>query len=146
MRVNVGDVILARYMDFEGQVETAMFVVAYHECYDVPISNNFTAIKISSKSYCYQIPLLKEYLTFLDHDSYLNCNMQFRFREEQVLRIVGRLTPYYLNKLLQQTNNYYEKMKKQITETIGEHNLFVDFSKPQRVEEEEEEEIRERSR
>lgn len=133
MRVNVGDIILAKYLDFGGEVETAMFVVCYHECYDIRTSTNFTAIKISSNEGCYQIPLLKEYLTFLNHDSFLNCNMMFRFREDQVIKRVGELTPYYLNKMLQQTSNYFMKMQKQITNIIGENNLFVDFSKPQKV-------------
>lgn len=136
MRVNVGDIILTKYLDFDGEVQTAMFAVCYHECYDDVTSNNFTAIKISTNEQCYQIPLLKEYLTFLNHDSFLNCNMMFRFREDQVLKIVGRLTPYYLNKMLQQTGNYFKKMEKEITDVIGPNNLFKDFSKPQVYKEE----------
>lgn len=137
MRVNVGDIILAKYLDFDEEVQTAMFVVCYHECGDVRTSNNFTAIKVSSNPQCYQIPLKTEYLKFLKHDSFLNCNMMFRFREDQVIKIVGRFTPYYLNKLLQQTSNYFNRMRLQITEMIGENNLFEDFSKPQVIEEEE---------
>lgn len=133
MRVNVGDIVLAKYLDFDLDIQTAMFVVCYHESYDVRTSSNFTAIKISSNEGCYQIPLLKEYLPFLNHDSFLNCSTMFRFREDQVLKRVGELTPYYLNKMLQQTSNYYRRMSKQITEAIGDHNMFKDFSTPQKV-------------
>lgn len=138
MRVNVGDVILHDYLDFDGQIQTAMFVVCYHECFDTVVSGNFTAIKISTNKQCYQVHLLKEYLPFLNHDSFLNCNTMFRFREDGVQKIVGRLTPYYLNKMLQQTQNYFNKMKKEITDVIGPNNLFKDFSKPQVYVEEEE--------
>lgn len=134
MRVNVGDVLLINYMDFEEEIKTAMFVVCYHECYDNLTSGNFTAIKISSHPMCYQVKLLQEYLPFLTHDSYLNCNQMIRFREDQVQGIVGRLTPYYLNKMLQQTQNYFCKMKNEITQVIGPNNLFKDFSKPQKFE------------
>ncbi len=136
MRVNVGDIVLAVYRDFNQELKKAYFVVCYHECYDIPTSTNFTAIKISSEERGYGILLQPEYLPFLSHNSYLNCNIQFTFRESEVLKVMGHLTPYYLNKLLQQTKNYNNKMSKQITEMIGEHNLFKDFSKPQRVEEE----------
>lgn len=131
MRVDVGDVILAEMLDFNKEIKVAMFVVCYHESYDDYTSNNFTAIKISSEEHCYQIKLLKEYLPFLNHDSFLNCNSVFRFREQQVIGKVGRLNAFYLNKVLQQTQNYYNKMKEQIIRVIGPNNLFEDFSNPQ---------------
>lgn len=113
MRVNVGDVIWAPYLDFQGEIKNAMFVVCYHECNDISTSTNFTAIKISSNPACYQILLQKQYLPFLAHDSYLNCNMQFRFREDQVVSIAGRLNSYYISKMNQQISHYYDAMSNQ---------------------------------
>lgn len=126
MRVNVGDVILAKYMNFDGEITLGLFTVCYHESGDNPSSSNFTAIKVCTKSGLYQIKLLKQYLPFLEHDSFLNCNMQFRFREDQVIRICGRLTPYYNNKMLQQIMSYQNTMNKQLQSLIG-NNLFVDI-------------------
>ena len=125
MRVNVGDIVIAKYMDFDGEIQTAMFAVCYHECYDIKASSNFTGIKISSSPRCYQVLLKKDYLSFLNHDSFLNCNALFRLREDNVLGIVGRFTPYYLNKMLQQTTHYFERMKQQMIQMIGEDKLFT---------------------
>ena len=124
MRVNVGDVVLIKYRTFKDVLTTGLFVVIYHECYDEPTSINFTGIKIATDEYCYQVPLQAQYLTFLDHDSFLNVNAQFRFIEDQVFKIVGRLSPYYLNKLLQQQRNYNKRIESQLIDTIGEQNLF----------------------
>lgn len=120
MRVNVGDVILVKYMNFDGEITLGLFVVCYHEYSDNPISTNFTAIKVCTHSGCYQIKLLKFYLPFLDHDSFLNCNMQFRFREDQVLKICGRLTTYYNNKMLQQLLSYQKSMNEGLRKLIGD--------------------------
>lgn len=126
MRVNVGDVVLAKYMNFDGEISFGLFAICYHECYDNPVSTNFTAIKVCTRSGCYQINLLKRSLPFLEHDSFLNCNMQFRFREDQVLKICGRLTPYYCNKMLQQVMNYNSAMNKQLQDLIGD-DIFEDL-------------------
>lgn len=127
MRVNIGDVVLIDYITFEGEKETGLFTVVYHEASDIRISTNFTAIKVSSEKYCYNVNLEKKYLPFLNHDSFLNCNQFFRFREDQVNGILGRLTPYYLNKTLQQTKNYFKKIVDGLILNIGKDNLFRDL-------------------
>lgn len=124
MRVNIGDVVLIKYRTFTDELVVGIFAVIYHETYDVVTSTNFTAIKLSTEDGCYQIKLEKKYLRFLDHDSYLNCNAQFKFREDQVLKLIGKLSPYYLNKVLQQTRNYQKKIEKQLVSSIGEDKLF----------------------
>lgn len=127
MRVNVGDVVLCEYMDFEGEVRQGIFIIIYHDCIANPLSNNFTALKISSKPYLYQLKLEKKYLPFLDHDSWVNCNNLFRFREDKVQFIIGRLTNYYKNKVLQQTVNYHEAVVESLVQSIGAENVFEDI-------------------
>ena len=125
MRVNVGDIVLIKYMNFDGEITLGLFAVNYHECKDHPISTNFSAIKVCTKPGCFQVNLLKRYLPFLEHDSFLNCNMQFRFREDQVLKICGRLTTYYLNKMLQQVVSYQCSTNRQLQDLIGA-SIFPD--------------------
>lgn len=118
MRVNVGDVILARYMDYNGVVKDGIFAVIYHECIDEITSTNFTALKVCTNERCYQVPLQTDYLPFLDHDSYINCNMQFRFCESQVLDVMGKLNSYYLHRISNQLVSYHNRVISQLEQTI----------------------------
>lgn len=124
MRVNVGDVVLIDYANFAGDVVQGVFVVTYHEAMDDRSSNNFTAIKISTNEYLYQIKLEKSYLPFLEHDSYMNCNQFFRFREQQVRGILGRLTLYYMNKMMVQLQNHFNRWETGLIKVIGVGNVF----------------------
>lgn len=124
MRVNVGDLVLLEYTNFMGENVNGLFAVIYHESMDNISSSNFNAIKVSTNEYLYQVKLETEYLPFLHHDSYLNCNQVFRFRENQVINILGRLTTYYLNKTLQQINNYNKQVEDGIVRMIGVDRVF----------------------
>lgn len=126
MRVNVGDIVLVKYMNFDGEITFGLFAICYHECRDKITSTNFTGIKVCTKPGCYQVNLLKQYLPFLEHDSYLNCNMQIRFREDQVIRICGHLTNYYCNKMFQQMLSYQDSMNRQLESLLG-NNIFEDI-------------------
>jgi hypothetical protein len=131
MRVNVGDVVrINEYRRFDGTIDTkAMFVVLRHGCYDHPGNDNFLAIKVSSNPGLFQVQLLKTYTPFLDNDvSYLNCSNIHTFRESEVRSIIGRLNPYYMNKMAQQFLNCANGVIGQISDMIGEENLF-DFEK-----------------
>ena len=123
-RVNVGDVIVLKYRTFENKEAVGIFAVVYHEAEINKLSTCFSAIKISTESCLYQIKLSKEYVPFLKHDSYLNCNTQFKFIEDQVHKIIGRLNPFYLNKIIQQTRSYQKDMEKQLIQHIGKNDLF----------------------
>lgn len=131
MRVNVGDVVLCEYRNFDGEVKQGIFIVVFHDSIDKPISNNFTALKISSKPYLYQLKLERNYLPFLDRDSWVNCNNVFRFREDKVIAIIGRLTVYYKNKVLQQMINYNNRMVESMRNSIGVENLFEEVANEQ---------------
>lgn len=124
MRVNVGDVVLVKHRTLEDEEQSGLFVVIYHECEDMRTSDTFTAIKISSREGSYQIPLTTDRVQFLDHDSYINCNSIMRFREPSVYRILGTLNPYYLNKIITQTNCYFKRMHQQLIEHIPDGCLF----------------------
>lgn len=122
MRVNIGDVVLLPYLNFHGEVVRAMFLVIYHEAFDGNMaSTNFTGVKVSSSEYHYGIELRKEYLPFLHTDSWLNCNQQHRFTEQQVIRRVGVLNPVISYHVLQQIKNYNAKIERQLNNFVGDY-------------------------
>lgn len=130
MRVNVGDVVQLDYRDYDDTLQSNnMFVVVYHECDDYIGSDNFTAIKISTNSRSFQVPLLKTNCSFLEHDSYVNCSHPASFRETQVKKIISTLSPYYMNKINQQMGNWLDRGKYQLVKRYGEENVF-DINKP----------------
>lgn len=129
IKVDIGDVVLIDYVTFDKKIDTGIFVVMYHEATDIPTSNNFTAIKISSEKYCYSVPLMKKYLPFLHHNSFMNCNQQFRFLERQVKAVIGKITPYYFNKMYQQINSYIKSVSDILLVHIGQEELFEEFKK-----------------
>lgn len=127
MRVNQGDIILTRYGNFDVEEKVGLFLVLYHECHTDPTSDNFIALKISSKEGFFQVPLSCERITCLDHDSFINCDTQFKFREPDVYRIVGKMTRYYMNKILMQLTNYHNRVQSSLRKYIGEDRLFRDI-------------------
>lgn len=114
MRVNVGDIVIAKYTTFEGKQATGLFVVVYHECHDNSVSNNITCIKISSTEYLYSVTLDPTFITCLDHISYANCNQQFRFIEPQITRILGRINSYIVLALRNQIYGYTQNIVRQL--------------------------------
>lgn len=124
MRVNVGDIVTISHPTFDGEFETSMFIVVYHEYKDIPTSNKFSAVKLSTREGGYDIVATKEYLPFLNHDSYILCSSLMKFSETQVINIIGRLNTHYLNKILGQLRRYFDGISKQMIETIGEDKLF----------------------
>lgn len=124
MRVNVGDVVLIKYRTYQDELVNGLFVVCYHESQNIRASEGFTAIKISSKSGCYQIALLKQATDFIDHDSYINCNMTMKFIEDQVIDIIGRVNKHILNSMILQLEQYHKDMQKQLLKLIPEDLQF----------------------
>ena len=96
MRVKEGQCVLLNYRTFEGVEKLGLFMVLYHETTDKQNSNHFIALKISSNEYLYGVKLEQERLPFLSKDSWINCNDVHRFREDEVLKIIGNLNSYYL--------------------------------------------------
>lgn len=124
MKVNVGDVVLAKYKNFDGEVVLSMFVVIYHERVDIPTSNKFTGAKISSTFSGYPIDLDRKYLRFLDHDCYLNSSTQLRFSEKEVIDVIGKINKHVMNKLIIQLTNYHSRMVDSLKDILGKENLF----------------------
>ena len=119
MKVDVGDVVLIEFMDYQRVKTTGLFAVFYHESYDIPTSSSFRCIKISTESRSYQVPLQARFHAFLDHDSYLNCTSQFTFLESQVIKIIGRLSPYILDRIVYQLNHLNASTVRQLRTKIG---------------------------
>lgn len=127
MRVNVGDVVMIKHHTLDNEEQTGLFIVIYHECEDIRTSDTFTAVKISSREGSYQIPITTDRAPFLNHDSYINCNSIERFREPSVYRILGSVNPYYLNKIITQTNCYFRRMHQQLIKHIPSECLFINL-------------------
>ena len=114
MRVNEGQCILANYRTFEGVERVGLFIVVYHEVKDHFSSNHFIAIKVSSNEYLYGVKLEQERLPFLTKDNWVNCNDLHRFREYEVLKIIGNLNSYYLR----QINNQFRAWSYQVEQGL----------------------------
>ena len=122
MRVDIGDVVLLPFANFDGSMTTGLFLVLYHEAHDGDrASTNFTGVKISSHEYHYSIPLEKMFLSFLHHDSFVNCNQQHRFQESQVIRRIGMVNRPSMFAIASQIKNYHYKVSKQLDSFIGEY-------------------------
>lgn len=129
MRVNVGNVVLVNIRNYKDEMQAAMFVVLKCDC-DVPgleTSDRFTAVKISSNSGSFQVPLDSSKLKFLEHDSFINCDSIERFTNSQVYRIVGTISSYYMNRLLSQTSNYFISIQEQMINSIPENDRLEDI-------------------
>lgn len=124
MRVNVGDFVLINYLDFNDEVSTGIFYVIYHECYDILGSQSFVGVKVSTKPSGFQVPINKEYLHFLNKNSYINCSSPHRFQEQQVIKILGRTNDYYLNRVIIQLNSFHKTIEKQLTDKVSSY-LFT---------------------
>lgn len=127
MRVNVGDFVLLNYLTFTGNVEKGIFFIVYHECYDIPTSQNFVALKVSTKPSGYQIKIDKGKLHFLDKESFINCSSPHRFQEQQVIQILGRSNDYYINRVLSQLDRFHATMENQLLGRVSK--LYFDYKK-----------------
>lgn len=127
MRVNVGDFVLLKYLTFNNNVELGIFFIIYHECYDIPASQNFVALKVSTKPSGYQIKIDEGKLHFLDKESYINCSSPHRFQEQQVIQILGRSNDYYINRVLSQLDRLYHTIEDQLTSRMSK--IYFDYKK-----------------
>lgn len=119
MRVNVGDFVVINYMTFSGEITKGIFYVVYHESNDVSKSSTaFSAVKVSSTSSGYQIPISSNVFKFLKHDSFINCSSMHRFMENDVLDILGRGNEYTLQRIMTQLNSYYKAIDKQLNSRL----------------------------
>lgn len=127
MRVNVGDFVLLKYLTFNNNVELGIFFIIYHECYDIPASQNFVALKVSTKPSGYQIKIDEGKLHFLNKESYINCSSPHRFQEQQVLQILGRSNDYYINRVLSQLDRFHHTIEDQLTSRMSK--IYFDYKK-----------------
>lgn len=119
MRVNEGQCVLVEYRTFSGESKTGLFMVVYHETTDRVLSNHFIALKISSREHLYGVELEKERLQFLSKDSWVNCNDVHRFREDEVLKIIGIVNSYYLRQINNQFRAWSYQVEQGIENTIS---------------------------
>lgn len=129
MRVNTGNVVLVNIINFKDEPQAAMYVVLECDCdlKGLESSDRFTAVKISSNAGLYQVPLSADRLPFLEHDSYINCDSVCRFTNDQAYRIIGTITPYYMNRLLSQTSNYFLSIQEAMVNSIPDNLRMEDI-------------------
>lgn len=125
MTVDVGDVLLVKYRSYDGDNRVGIFVVYYHESYTLRRSEAFVALKICSNPEAYQIELKSDDVTFLDHTSYINCCMPFRFIESQVIDKLGTLPPHILGKLRTQMDHFHKDAQGTLATKAGRSNIIL---------------------
>lgn len=124
MRVDVGDVVLIDYKEFDGTESTGIYLVIYHESYDIRNSNLFCACKVSTNPSGFQVYLPQTQETYLNHDSYANCTTIHRFSEYQVKGVLGTMTKKSLGLVLNQINKFTKSMGVQLVSKVGRNNLI----------------------
>ena len=133
MHVNIGDIILAKYLDFNGTVEDGLFLVYSKDNYWLSKMRSFSALKVCTNPLSYQVPISKKQYPFLDHDSYINCSCQQRFKEvdpENVTEFtkiskLGSVNSYTLDKVRKQLRNFNKDVDEQLQTAIEQYNSIA---------------------
>lgn len=125
MPVNIGDVFIAEYIAFDGQLEKGYFLVYSKDNYWLSGTKTFSAIKICTNPLSYQVELKKEIFPFLDHTSYANCSCQQRFSENQVIKIKGMVNSFILDKIKKQLTNFNNDVCNQLDSAVLQYNRIA---------------------
>lgn len=128
MRVNVGDIILAQYLDFNNEIKTGMFLVYFHDCDILSGSQSFNTLKVCTKPNLFQVKLDSNFFKFLTYDSYVSCTCQQRFHESQVLNILGRVTSRTMQTIETQLKQFNKEIDKQIEAFSERQNTLHSIS------------------
>lgn len=128
MRVNVGDIILCKYLDFNNNIKIGMFLVYFHDCVMIKGSQSFNTLKVCTRPSAFQVKLDASHLKFLQYDSYVSCNCQQRFHEDQVIQILGRVNSHHLNIIRTQLNNFNQRVCDQLVNDINKNSMFNTIS------------------
>lgn len=122
MAVNIGDVVLVDYLDFDNEMTTGLFLVYSVDNYWLSTLKSFSAIKICSKPQSFQVKLDQKQFKFLDHTSYANCICQHKFREDQIKSTLGVVNTFILNCIKKQLTNMNKDIDEQLDTTINHYN------------------------
>lgn len=125
MTVNIGDIILVEYRDFNNEAQLGMFFVYSKDNYYLSNLKSFSTLKICTKPLSYQIFLDSKYYKFLNHDSYINCGCQQRFHEKQVKQILGTVNSYTLEKVQVQLNQFNKDVNMQLDNAISHYRRLT---------------------
>ena len=122
--VNVGHVVLADYLDFEGNIREGMFVVIGVERHSKFVQ--LEAIKISTTKGSFQVLLESKYLNCLHYDSYINCTDIQKISGEQCKSILGKLSSGTIDIVKKQVNNAWKYFYDQMDEYIAAGNKHTE--------------------
>lgn len=118
IKVNVGDIVLADYLDFSNEIKRGMFLVystrykGQEDLYDLSV------IKISTHSRNFQVMLKSDVLRFLHYDSYINCTDTHVISTSQVKFILGAITSNTMMIVKRQLKNAMRSSYEQIDKYI----------------------------
>lgn len=130
--LEIGDIVLCDYIDINGVKKEGLFCIGYTERYDMTqgVAGNVMACKITSQlntMYNYYVDLPKDTLSCLSKDSRICASKTYIFKEEDVKRVIGKLTlPQLLqfqNAQMCYDNSIKEQMAYRINKTIKERCL-----------------------
>lgn len=125
MSVNIGDIIVAKYIAFDGEIDTGYFLVYSKDNYWLSNTKSFSALKVCTNPLSYQVELKKERFPFLDHTSYINCSCQQRFSEGQVIAIKGVVNGFILDKVKKQLAHFNTDVDNQLDSAIQQYNRIA---------------------
>lgn len=90
--VNVGDVVVARYLDFEGEIRLGMFLVFAMRPKATPEQCHLSVLKISTHARSFQVSLSSSVYRFLHYDSFVNCVDTHILSVSQVTQVLGNIS------------------------------------------------------
>jgi hypothetical protein len=123
--VNVGDVVRARYLTYEGIEKIGYFLIISDDKYISHSLKGYNALKISSNGAFYEIELDSSRFTFLDHTSYINCGHQQRLYSKMITKNCGVVSADILCRVVKQLENFNKDINKQLDTTIKYFNRIA---------------------
>ena len=122
MEANIGDIVQIKYSDFDGKETEGMFLIYGKD--PAPLTS-FYAVKVCTRSISFEVPILKSDFDFLDHDSFINCICQQKFRVDQIKHRWGMVNTTVLAKVRKQLQNISIKIDDQLESEIKRQNIIA---------------------
>ena len=127
--VNIGEIVIANYLDFEGEIRQGMFLVIGMNYTGVGDRYNLTTLKISTSARNYQVLLKSDFLKFLHYDSYVNCTDLQKISTTQVLSVAGKVNNYVMNLVKKQVKNSMRDYYTQMDDFLSEAHPYCESYK-----------------
>ena len=122
-KVNVGDIVVAQYLDFNNEIKKGMFLVysvrykGKDDLYDLSV------LKISTHARHFQVKLSSNVFKFLHYDSYINCVDSQIISTSQVCSVLGMVSSKLMIVIKNQLKNAMRDSYEQIDDFINSNKL-----------------------